>query len=300
MTIIHTIITSLILFSKFLIKSYISKYTVSADELTLDEIRQVRDNEFERKDFLNKAALSDREAVERILGDMNRSYPFMCLKPAPAKLSVSDLKHEAMEEKGIDLIAGVEENTVYEPRFITGLNVMAGGPVPGAIRGSAYHTVFENMDFDRIKAPEGIHSFMEELSDRGVLDENEINMIDERDITAFALSPLGQRMEKAFKEGKLFREQPFVILVSAGELSDEYPEDESVMVQGVIDAYFEEDGKLVVVDYKTDRVKDAGELIDRYKAQLDHYAKALKQLTGMDVCEKILYSVTLGREIGVQ
>ena len=282
------------------LKSYIYKYAISVDELALGELEQARDREFDRKDFLEKAALSGRERVEGILKDINRSYPFVCLKPAPAKLSVSDLKHEAMEEKGIDLIPAIEENRICEPAFITGLNVKAGGPVPGAVRGSAYHAVFENIDFDKVKDPEGTHSFMEELKNKGVLGENEAKMIDERDITSFALSPLGQRMERALKAGKLFREQPFVILVRAGELSDEYPEDESIMVQGVIDAYFEEEGKLVVVDYKTDRVKNAGELTDRYKAQLDYYAKALNRLTGMDVCEKILYSVTLGREIGVQ
>ena len=64
-----------------------------------------------------------------------------------------------------------------------------------------------------------------------------------------------------------------------------------------MDAYFAEDGKLVIVDYKTDCVRSEKELIDRYHVQLDYYAQALERLTGMQVAEKIIYSFTLGKEI---
>ena len=93
----------------------------------------------------------------------------------------------------------------------------------------------------------------------------------------------------AAKHGQLHREQPFVV----------YDSDEEILIQGIVDAYFEEDGELVVVDYKTDRVHQPEELIDRYKVQLDYYAKALQQLTGMYVKEKIIYSFELGREVPV-
>ena len=68
-------------------------------------------------------------------------------------------------------------------------------------------------------------------------------------------------------------------------------------MQGIIDVYFEEEDGLVVLDYKTDRVSDEKELVDKYHAQLDYYAKALEQLTEKKVKEKLIYSFTLGKEI---
>ena len=79
-----------------------------------------------------------------------------------------------------------------------------------------------------------------------------------------------------------------------------YPEDrsgEKILVQGIIDVYFEEADGLTVLDYKTDRVKTADELKEKYHAQLDYYAEALEKLTGKPVKEKIIYSFTLGEEI---
>ena len=63
--------------------------------------------------------------------------------------------------------------------------------------------------------------------------------------------------------------------------------------------YFEEDGELVVLDYKTDKVFCAEELVSRYHAQLEYYAQALERLTGKKVKEKIIYSFTLAQEIEV-
>ena len=70
-----------------------------------------------------------------------------------------------------------------------------------------------------------------------------------------------------------------------------------MLIQGIIDVYFEEEDGLVVADYKTDAVTQAEELVNRYRVQLDYYARALEQLTGKRVKEKIIYSFGLQREI---
>ena len=70
-----------------------------------------------------------------------------------------------------------------------------------------------------------------------------------------------------------------------------------MLVQGIIDAYFEEEGELVLVDYKTDRVSEEQELTDRYKVQLDLYERALEQITGKKVKEKLIYSVSLRKTV---
>ena len=104
-------------------------------------------------------------------------------------------------------------------------------------------------------------------------------------------------MCRAQAAGQLFREQPFVLGLSANQLKKELPEEETVLIQGIIDVYFEEDGQLVVADYKTDAVRQPEELVRRYRIQLEYYAQALERLTGKPVKEKILYSFALAKEI---
>ena len=87
--------------------------------------------------------------------------------------------------------------------------------------------------------------------------------------------------------------------IAAEEIAEASESEEVVLIQGIIDAYFEEDGELILVDYKTDYVERGEEqsLAERYKTQLDYYARALEQLTGKRVREKIIYSFSLGEEI---
>lgn len=108
----------------------------------------------------------------------------------------------------------------------------------------------------------------------------------------------GAENEEGCYEKHLYREQPFVIQRSASMLDDEW-KNETVLVQGIIDAYFMEEDEIVLVDYKTDRVKRGQEqkLIDLYHVQLEDYARALERMTGKRVKEKIIYSFTLQKEI---
>ena len=85
--------------------------------------------------------------------------------------------------------------------------------------------------------------------------------------------------------------------IPANRLDPAVPEGETVLIQGIIDAFFEEDGRLVVVDYKTDLVLEGQELIRRYQVQLDYYKEALNRITGKEVSQKIIYSFALGQEI---
>ena len=109
----------------------------------------------------------------------------------------------------------------------------------------------------------------------------------------------GQRMKVAALSGLLFREQPFVISRSAAEIDEAWDPKERVLVQGIIDAYFLEGDEIVLVDYKTDRVRRGEEqkLVDLYHTQLEDYAQALHRMTGRRVKEKYIYSFTLKKEI---
>ena len=104
-------------------------------------------------------------------------------------------------------------------------------------------------------------------------------------------------MERAALAGELYRERPFVLGVPADQIRSDWSPQETVLVQGIIDAYFVEDEQITVLDYKTDRTETAGELADKYRAQLDYYALALERLTGYPVGDRIIYSFYLGEDI---
>ena len=123
--------------------------------------------------------------------------------------------------------------------------------------------------------------------------------IDCRRILCFSKGALGQRMARAQQAGVLFREQHFIYAIPAARLYPEAEEGRKLLIQGVVDAYFEEADGLILVDYKTDYVEKGGEavLYRKYAAQLNYYTEALEQLTGRKVKEKILYSVRLQKEL---
>ena len=116
-------------------------------------------------------------------------------------------------------------------------------------------------------------------------------------IVSFFESDLANEMIEADKAGKLFKEQPFVIGVDASEIDPEFPKGETILVQGVIDAYYITGDKIVILDYKTDKVDSKEELILRYQKQLKYYAKALEQITGLKALRLYIYSFGLGCEI---
>ena len=104
-------------------------------------------------------------------------------------------------------------------------------------------------------------------------------------------------MCKAAKRGQLSLEQPFVLGISADRLNNKFPKEETVLIQGIIDAFFVEDGKIVLMDYKTDAVSSKQALIDRYELQLDYYREALEKITGMKVEQKLIYSFALNETV---
>ena len=125
--------------------------------------------------------------------------------------------------------------------------------------------------------------------------------MDVRKFVRFVHTDIGQRMLAAERDGRLRREQPFMMGVKAKQIYAEPQSEEMIIVQGIIDAFFFEDDHIVLVDYKTDFVPFGGEreLIGKYKTQIAYYAEALERLTGKEVTEKIIYSFALGKEVAV-
>ena len=100
-------------------------------------------------------------------------------------------------------------------------------------------------------------------------------------------------MWRAFEQGLLYREQPFVLGIDAKRLDQDLPEGEKVLIQGIIDVFFIENGEIVLLDYKTDVIESLQALWNRYSVQIQYYEEALTKLMQLPVREKILYSFYL-------
>jgi len=123
-----------------------------------------------------------------------------------------------------------------------------------------------------------------------LLTEEQLELVSKDKLVAFFASPVALRMAEADKRGDLFREKPFVM---------DY---EGALLQGIIDVFWIEGDKLVLLDYKTDRVKTPEELVNRYKTQLDLYAQALCRIFStkertIDKTEELIYSFCFNQVI---
>lgn len=235
------------------------------------------------------------EYGECLKEQMDYTYPWEAEGQMKLKFTVSELKKRtALREEAGEEMYQEPDVVPLIPRFLTEEEALTG-----ASRGSAYHKLLELLDFTEKYDEERLAQAVGKYRAAGKLTEEMADCIRTDDILYFLGCKSGRRMAEAAAHGRLYREQPFVLGVPSAEI---YPEDQSgetVLVQGIIDVYFEEPDGLVVLDYKTDQVRTADELKEKYHAQLDYYAQALEQLTEKPVKEKIIYSFTLRKEIAV-
>ena len=154
-----------------------------------------------------------------------------------------------------------------------------------------FHKIWERADLKRE---------LERIREEELMDPAAMEVLDERRLWRFFQSETARRMREAGRLGKLHKESQFVMGIAASEM-DEADSEEPVLIQGIIDAWFEEEDGAVLVDYKTDRIKKGEEtvLLERYRLQMIYYARALSQITGLHVKEAILYSLSLQEEIPV-
>lgn len=235
-----------------------------------------------------------REEIERLF---SWKYPFEAGRKSGGQLTVSELKKMGMEEEeaGTVLIDVPPEPLIpaFRKKDI---------PAKGAALGTIYHKILEKLDYGQVLNRPQIQAQIQALKIQGFLTEEEETSVDCGMILRFVRSSLGRRMKDAFLKESLYREQPFIIGVPAKEIKAEWNSEELVLVQGIIDVWFEEEDGLVLADYKTDYTIDPSgeELVQKYKTQLEYYRKALSQVTGKPVKEAWIYSFWLGKAISVR
>ena len=132
-----------------------------------------------------------------------------------------------------------------------------------------------------------------------ILGEEELSLLNKEQFQTFLSSSLGECFKKAYREKRLFREKHFMRALPYHSLFPERAEKDEVLLQGIIDAFIVEDDGIILVDYKTDRVKSEEELRERYRKQIMLYSDALEAILGKKVKRRVLYSFYLGEEVEI-
>ena len=261
------------------------------------------DKKIEAVDNSEETLLIDFENIsvdKEIKRRLEYEYKFKEVSYLPSNISVSDLKKSSFEENNDEIVEIFKEKEILKPKFL-----QEEKGLTSAERGTIVHYVMQRLNLDRVSNIGEIHSQIEEM----VLDKSltllESKTIYYKKILGFYQSDLGRRLIKAHKEKRLVkREFPFFTEISSSqynlELSEKLYKDEKIRLQGIIDAFFEEDGEIVLLDYKTDYVAtDENEIVERYKIQLKYYKDALEKITGKKVKETYLYLFNIDKQVKI-
>lgn len=320
--------------------SYGEKYPVrivEAAELVLDEVENQLEKNENLTERIGEIEAADTQLVGQLKQRFSQRYPYQTDILRKNKYSVSELKHRAMRER----FEAEQEETVPAfleepvtptiPLFIQREeSVEQETQNRGALRGTAVHRVMECYDFASEKS---VQEQMEAMEKEEKITADMRTLVKERIVADFVSSETGKRMALAQRMGALYREKPFVMGFTEEELenygfgarsntdtcenihektdSDQEKEEQEkicheedlTLIQGIIDVFWIEDDGITVLDYKTDRVDTAQELIDRYTTQLKLYADALERVFAtrkLKVKEILIYSFRLEKLISIE
>ena len=215
-------------------------------------------------------------------------YPYAASAALPAKLTATQLKgREADSEIAEHAALPPRIRPLSQPKFLQ----KALGLTP-AERGTAAHLVLQYLDFSNCDAAGQI----ETLRQKRLLTDQQARAVDAAGIHRLLRSPLADRIRRA---EWVLREYRFTLLVDARRYAPLAAEGDKVLLQGVVDCCFEEDGALCVVDFKTDRVTGEALLAraQAYRPQLTAYSEALTRVLGKPVTERILYFLHTGETV---
>ena len=322
--------------------SYGDKYPVrivEAAELVLDEVENQLEQNEDLTERIEEIEAADTQLVGQLKQRFSQRYPYQTDILRKNKYSVSELKHRAMREKfeaeqEETIPAFLEEPvTPTIPLFIQREeSVEQETANRGALRGTAVHRVMECYDFTSEKS---VQEQMDAMEKEEKITADMRTLVKERIVADFVSSETGKRMALAQRMGALYREKPFVMGFTEEELENygfgagaqmieneaqtenaqqeimsenvsqenHMHEEDLTLIQGIIDVFWIEDDGITVLDYKTDRVDTAQELIDRYATQLKLYADALERVFAtrkLKVKEILIYSFRLEKLISIE
>ena len=242
-----------------------------------------------------------KDHIDKIEDRLSFKYPYENNDNIKTKYSVSEIKHKKMDEAFSEEAEArpdflKEEKEKIIPKFISGEKKEEENA--GALYGTAMHRVMECFDFAMDDYSTSYDSQLRVMRDSNLITEEQLGLISRDKIKSFLESSLAFRMHNAALDDKLYIEKPFVLQENPKALFEDAGDNsDPILIQGIIDVFFEEEDGMVLLDYKTDKVTDGEELISRYRAQLDLYTKAIEKYAGIKVKEKILYSFCLDESV---
>ena len=252
--------------------------------LTCGVIDQPFDDDVDESDNVDTAVTEKNDAViDELRLHAEYVYPYEGLSGLPVKVAASSLAHRMTEE--------AYDRHLDRPAFLQGEKLTS------AEKGTALHAFMQYADF--AAAREDIEAQLQLLTDEGYLTQAQADSVDIEKARSFIDSELVTRCLNA---EKLYKEYRFNIRIPAKRVDPEIEEslsEETVILQGAVDLAFVEDGELVIVDYKTDRVKAPEDLAERYASQLLLYKDAMEECLSLPVKECLIYSIRHSREVAV-
>ncbi len=276
------------------------------DDVTL-EAKEEEAHETVR-DTLENLNINEASTIyyNEIKSKLDNKYKYEACTTKPASISVTEIKkiQNSYEE---DLSQDIFSNKIVlkKPMF---MQEDVEDKITGAEKGSIVHLIMELLDFSLISTIDEIKNQVNSFVKKKIITEKQATVINPYKIYKFFKSNIGQRM---LKSKFVKREQAIYAQIKLKDIyiyedlinednSNVYDE-ESIMLRGVIDAYFEEDESIVIVDYKTDFVNDENkiEVINRYKKQLNLYSEVVENLTGKKVKEKYIYLFGIDEDIQI-
>ncbi|MDF2905585.1 MAG: hypothetical protein K0R34_906 [Herbinix sp.] len=285
---------------------------LSRKELLQEEVKKQLfiQKDLQELDMLDSDETYHSGLKEEVKTRFNFIYPYQKEAELKVKMTVSELKKLGQfqdEEHSVNLYQSKptalqpsearseQEVEATIPAFLRHDSVA----ITGTDRGTLYHKVLELIDLQQVHNRVGLKEELELLIRANRLNSKDVEKLKLDYIYTFVSSNVAERMREAQKENKLYKEKQFVMGIKANEVLKAIESEELILIQGIIDVFFEENGELVLLDYKSDLVSDEIQLVHRYKVQLQYYKRALEQMLGKKVKEMIIYSLPLGKEIRI-
>lgn len=256
--------------------------------------REEQEKSILKRDFQELLRNYHMETVSEFKDDIHRrlnwTYPYDIATKIPSKLTVSEIKR--LSSKKLEHLGHAIPSLAKMPKFMEGKKQFTG-----AEKGVIVHFVMQHLDLGRIQTMDEIEYQIKEMVEKELLKAEEGAAVDQTKIFNFFQTSIGRRI---LQSPKVFREIPFNYM---GKAKDVVPVleglEENLLIQGVIDCYFEEEDGIVLVDYKTDYtgVDNVGNIVDQYRVQIELYRDALEAILQKKVKEAYLYLFHLDKEV---
>lgn len=263
-----------------------------------DLLKEIKENSnkeeettFDFEECIKEEKNKSKITIDEIKEILEWKYQYIDSVNIPTKTSVSKIKE--LSTNDIEIKKDEEEEKVAITRLQTIPEFMKDKQaISPAQKGTLMHLCLQKLDEKKEYTIEDIKNFVENLVLEGKITLDESKVIDIDKIYEFTKS----KMWEDLKEAKnIFKEQPFYINIPANEIYEGENKEDKVLVQGIIDLYYiNKNDELILVDYKTDRVKSEDELIEKYKVQLDLYKRALEKSLQKEVSKVYIYSFEKG------